>query len=74
MDLEKDSQPKVVDLDEKRIREERLKRLQKMIDAGEYKVSAQDVADSWLSKENLLEEDQPSPPELRIEKNSKTSE
>lgn len=74
MDLEKDSQPKVVDLDEKRIREERLKRLQKMIDAGEYKVSAQDVADSWLSKENLLEEDQPSPPKLRIEKNSKTSE
>lgn len=74
MDLEKDSQPKVVDLDEKRIREERLKRLQKMIDAGEYKVSAQDIADSWLSKENPLEEDQPSPPKLRIEKNSKTSE
>lgn len=81
MDLEKDNQPKVVDLDEKRQREERLMRLQKMIDAGEYKIAAQDIADSWLSKENFDEiqeesesEERPSSPHLVIEKNSKTTE
>lgn len=53
MDIEKDGQTKVISLDEKRQKEERLKKLQRLIDAGEYSLSAQQIAESLLRKEPL---------------------
>lgn len=68
MDVEKENRAKVVDLDDKRAKEQRLKRLQDMIDQGDYKVSADQIADAFCEQESSSL-DIPSPP--LIEKNSK---
>lgn len=74
MDLDKDTQPKVVELDKKRQREERLKHLQKLIDSGQYSVSAEKIAEAWLQQEPIDELSAMDIDKNQSEKNSKTEE
>lgn len=68
MDVDKESPTKVVDLDDKRLKEQRLKRLQNLIDQGEYSISASQIADALFNKEPLGADPIDFP---AIEKNSK---
>lgn len=76
MDLEKNLRTNVVDLESKKeaqtSKEKRLKRLQQLIDRGEYKVSSEEIAESLINKEEKSKTKDPLFTTLiQSEKNSK---